>query len=100
MTHNLRYWVGFSKVPGIGPARLRALLDYYGHIEPAWQADPGELRAIGLDKRSVENLYKIRTSLDLEAELEKLDRLKVTVLTWESQDYPGLLKSISNSPPV
>jgi len=100
VTRNLRYWVGFSKVPGIGPARLRVLLDYYGDIEQAWQADPGELRAIGLDKRSVENLYKVRTALDLDAELEKLERLQVTVLTWDSPDYPGLLQSISNPPPV
>jgi DNA processing protein len=87
-------------VPGIGPARLRALLDYYGDIEQAWQADPGELRAIGLDKRSVESLYRIRTSLDLEVELEKLNRLGVTVLTWDNVHYPGLLKNTADPPPV
>jgi DNA processing protein len=100
VSDNLRYWVGFSKVPGIGPARLRALLDYYGQIELAWQANPGELRAIGLDKRSVESLFKIRNSLDLEAELKKLEKLGVSVLTWESQDYPRLLKNIADPPPV
>ena len=68
VTRNLRYWVGFSKVPGIGPARLRMLLDYYGDIEQAWLADPGELRAIGVDKRSIESLYKVRAILDLDAE--------------------------------
>ena len=100
MTDTLRYWVGFSKVPGIGPTRLRSLLDYYGDIAAAWQADPGELRAIGLDKRSVESLYKIRHSLDLDAELEKLDRLRVSVLTWDSPDYPRLLPNIPDPPPV
>jgi DNA processing protein len=100
VTEELRYWVGFSKVPGIGPARLRTLLEYYGDIASAWQADPGELRAIGLDKRSVENLVKERSQLDLEAELEKLTKLKVSVLTWDSPDYPKLLKSITDPPPV
>jgi DNA processing protein len=100
VSHNLRYWIGFSKVPGIGPTRLRALLDYYGQIDLAWQANPGELRAIGLDKRSVENLFRVRNKLDLEAELEKLEKLGVSVLTWESQDYPRLLKNIADPPPV
>jgi DNA processing protein len=100
VTDDLRYWVGFSKVPGIGPARLRALLDYYGKIKLAWQANPGELRAIGLDKRSVENLYQVRNNLNLDAELEKLERLGISVLTWESQDYPRLLKNIVDSPPI
>jgi DNA processing protein len=76
------------------------LLDYYGQIETAWLADPGELRAIGLDKRSVESLYKVRADLDLDVELEKLEKLGVTVLTWDSPDYPRLLKSITDSPPV
>ncbi len=98
MTENLPYWVGFSRVPGIGPARLRTLLDYYGSIAGAWQSDPGELRAIGLDKRTVENLVKTRSELNLEVECQKLDRLKVTVLTWESPDYPQLLKNIADPP--
>jgi DNA processing protein len=97
---NLRYWVGFSKVAGIGPARLRRLLDYYGQIKDAWLANPGELRAIGLDKRSVENLVSTRHQLDLEAELEKLTQLKVSVITWESPEYPQLLKNVHHPPPV
>lgn len=97
---NLLFWIGFSKVSGIGPARLNAMLDYYGDIKSAWQANPGELRAIGLDKRSVENLVKVRGTVDLEAELAKLEKLKVSVLTWESPAYPQLLKNIAQSPAV
>jgi DNA processing protein len=98
VTDNLAFWVGFSKVAGIGPARLRLLLDYYGDIQAAWQANPGELRAIGLDRRSVENLVKVRSSLDLEAEVRALERLGVSVLTWESPAYPELLKTIADPP--
>ena len=98
MTENLRFWIGFSKVSGIGPARLRALLDYYGDIELAWQANPGELRAIGLDRRSVENLVKVRNALDLNRELEELKKLDITVLNWENPAYPALLKNIADPP--
>ncbi|MCB0166386.1 MAG: DNA-processing protein DprA [Anaerolineae bacterium] len=97
---DLRFWIGFSKVPGIGPARLRTLLDYYGDVETAWGANPGELRAIGLDRRSIESLVKVRQSVDLEAELETLDKLHISVLTWDSPDYPKLLKNISDPPAI
>jgi DNA processing protein len=32
------YWVAFNLVKGIGAVRLRALLDYFGSLEVAWQA--------------------------------------------------------------
>jgi len=98
MTDKLRFWVGFSKVAGIGPARLRMLLDYYGDIGAAWQANPGELRAIGLDRRSAESLVRVRQSLELDAEMEKLGRLNISVLTWDSPAYPRLLKNIADPP--
>ncbi len=94
----LRYWIGFSKVPGIGPVRLRNLLDYYGDVKTAWQANPGELRAIGLDKRSVESLAKVRSTLDLDAELNKLEKLNVSVFTWDDPDYPEMLRNIIDPP--
>ncbi len=96
----LRYWLGFGKVPGIGPVRLKSLLDYYGDIQAAWQASPGELRAIGLDRRSVENLVKVRATVNLDAEMEKLDLYQVTAMTWNDPDYPQLLKTIPDPPSV
>lgn len=48
---NERYWVGFNVVRGIGPTRLRALLDAFGDVERAWHASAEELRSAGLDRR-------------------------------------------------
>lgn len=94
------YWVAFNKVMGIGPARLRALLDYFGDIVTAWEADAADLRAAGLDRRSLANLLAARRSLDLEQELERLEQIAATVLTWESPDYPLNLRNVYDPPPV
>jgi DNA processing protein len=96
----LAYWVGFNKVLGIGPARLRALLDYFGSIEAAWQSNLSDLVEAGLDRRSVTNLLATRRSLDLDKELERLHRAGVTALTWVSDDYPTNLRNIHDPPPV
>ncbi len=66
---SLAYWIGFNKVRGIGPARLRALLDAFGSVEAAWDAAPEALRDVGLDRRSIQNLVELRNKLDLAAEL-------------------------------
>jgi DNA processing protein len=97
---SLAYWIGFNKVRGIGPARLRALLDAFGDIETAWQAPGQALRDLGLDRRSTDNLLTARSSLDLAAELAKVRRAGVSLLTWDDVRYPARLKAISDSPPL
>jgi DNA processing protein len=94
------YWVGFNKVAGIGSARLRALLDFFGDLEVAWNAGAFDLKQAGLDRRSLENLLKARQAIDLGAELERLDKAGVQVLTWEDPDYPPHLRHVYNSPPL
>jgi len=87
-------------VRGIGPTRLRALLDYFGDVERAWRAPAEELRRAGLDRRSQENLIAARAALDLDRELKRIAAAGAQVLTWESPSYPRLLREIHDPPPV
>jgi DNA processing protein len=98
--NDIRYWIGFNKVTGIGAARLRALLDYFGDLEIAWQASAVDLQQAGLDRRSLTSLLEARRTLDLDAEVERLQRAGVHVLTWEDPDYPPHLRQVYNAPPV
>ena len=97
---DLRYWIGFNEVRGIGPLRLRALLDTYGSIERAWHAPPEQLRSVGVDSRSVKNLLNVRSKVRLDERLKRLREMGVQVLTWESQGYPQLLLETHAPPPV
>jgi DNA processing protein len=94
------YWVGFNYVKGIGAARFRALLDFFGEAEAAWRASPAELRATGLSEKLVGGIVKARTSLDLERIWDRIQEQKITVLTWADEDYPRRLKEIDAPPPV
>jgi DNA processing protein len=96
----LGYWVGFNIVRGIGPTRLRALLDHFGDIETAWHASSSALQQAGLDRRSLKNLLSTRAKISLDRELAKIERVGARVLTWENSDYPALLKEIADAPPV
>lgn len=97
---NAKYWVGLTLVPGIGPARLRRLLDHFGSAELAWRADPGECIRAGLDSKSVEALISTRKRLDVDREMEKIERAGVDLITWEDPRYPERLKQIYAPPPV
>lgn len=95
-----KYWVGFNIVQGIGPARLRALLDHFGDLETAWYAPSHELQKAGLDRRSLANLLKTREEISLDEEMEKIERRGIKVLNWEDDAYPAHLLNIYDPPPV
>lgn len=97
---DIRYWIGFNKVSGIGAARLRALLDYFGDLEVAWRAHAHDLKQAGLDRRSITNLVQARERLDLEAEVERVHKAGIQLLTWDDKGYPPNLRQIYNAPPV
>jgi len=97
---DIKYWVGFSLVPGIGRVRLTQLENYFGNLEDAWKATPGELKQSGLDNGSIQAITSWRPKVSLEAEMEKLDRYKVKVLTYLDPDYPSRLKEIYDYPPL
>lgn len=95
-----KYWVGFNIVPSIGPAKVRALIDHFGDLGTAWYADQESLRQAGLDRRAIDSLVKVRAEIDLDAEMVDIEDHGVTVLTWEDETYPALLREIYAPPPV
>lgn len=95
-------WYAVANTRGIGPARIRKLLECFGSLEGLLASDPRELRASGiLDERTLESLARALDHLDeIEAYLEDLYLDGVSVLHLESEHYPTLLRSISSPPPI
>lgn len=100
MTDQTPYWMGLSRSPGIGPARMRLLLDYFGSAEGAWGATYADLLAAGLDSRTADALVTTRRNMDLDAEIDHLERAGARALTWDSEDYPERLRELEDAPPV
>ncbi len=98
--NDIKYRVGFSIIPGIGRVKLTQIENYFDNLEDAWKAAPAELKHSGLDSSSINAITSWRSRISLEAELEKLDRYGVKVLTWHDPDYPARLKEIYDYPPL
>lgn len=100
MNADLPYWVAFNRIPGIGRARFTQMESAFSSLADAWRASAGELRAAGLDERSVEAIVGARPSVSPDAEMERLARAHVQALTWHDPKYPARLKEIYDPPPV
>lgn len=96
----LKYWLGFNLVKGIGPAKIQALLDFFGDLSVAWEADDRQLAQVGIDSRTIKAFRETRSSVDLDAYLDKVHNSGTKVLTWDSEGYPRYLREIPAPPPV
>jgi DNA processing protein len=95
------YWIAFSKVDGLGPAKAKRLYERFGDVRQAWAQSAGDLIDAGIDSRTAQGFVKARQSADLAGELARLDRLGVYAIAWDDERrYPKLLRHIVNPPVV
>ena len=97
---DLKYWVGFNIISGIGRVRFAQLENYFGSMEKAWMADTAELKKAGLDKIVIDAIVAGRPKVSLDTEIEKLEHNHVQVFTYHDAEYPARLKEIYDYPPV
>ncbi len=97
---DIKYWVGFSLISGIGRVRLTQLENYFGSLEDAWKANPADLKQSGLDSSSIRSIGLWQAKISLEAEMEKLEQYGVQALTYHDDNYPSRLKEIYDYPPL
>ncbi len=97
---DLKYWVGFSLIPGIGRVRFAQLENHFGSLEDAWQATSSELKKAGLDRNAVQAITTWAPKISLDDEMEKLTRYGVKVFTCNDEVYPSRLKEIYDYPPL
>lgn len=96
----VKYWVAFSGIAGIGRIRISRLKTHFGTLQDAWQAPEGKLKQAGLDSRSVDALLAVRRTLSPDLETERIDRLGIRVVICEDPLYPTALMQIHDYPPV
>jgi len=96
----LKYWVGFSKIPGIGRVKLARLETQFGSIENAWEAPVSVLRNIGIDSKTLKYIDSYRPKIDLDYEITKMKKFGVRAITYHDKEYPSRLKQIYDYPPV
>lgn len=93
-----KYFNAFNIIGGIGPIAFKKLLDYFKTLENAWQADSVELTKAELNKSIVEKIIRQRPKINLDFEMERLDKEGIKLITIQDKDYPILLKEIYAPP--
>ncbi|MDE6138743.1 MAG: DNA-processing protein DprA [Candidatus Gastranaerophilales bacterium] len=96
-----KYWIAFSSIEQIDSSFIQKLYDYFGDIETAFNASLTQLKGIdGLSVKKCENFLKYRDKVDIDRTFTDVETRGINFLTLEDENYPKMLKQISNPPAV
>lgn len=88
-------------VPGMGPVRLKNLLEVFETPSRVLTAGKAALQAVhGVGPDTAKSLAEWETSVDLAAELKRIADFGARVISWDSPEYPASLRTIANPPIV
>ena len=100
VTDDLKYWVAFHRIEGMGPKRFSSMETHFGNLEGAWNAGRGELRDAGVGPSLLENIDATRGNIDPDAELNRLMRHGIRPIHLRSDEYPEQLAESPDAPAV
>jgi len=96
--NELKHWVGFSLIDGIGASRGNRIANFFDTMENAWNASESDLARAGIEEKVIEEILKMRKKIDLDKEMQKIEKEGISLLTIKDKKYPKLLKEIYNPP--
>lgn len=97
---NTAYLLALHSIDGLGPVRLKLLIEYFQDPRVAWEASEKELLEINLPKNVISKLLETRKKLSPEKYLEDIERSGIKWISVFDEDYPRLLKEIHDPPVV
>lgn len=97
---DLKYWVAFHGIDGMGPKRFSRIESYFGNLGEAWIAERTDLRDAGIGAAFVQDIHEARDRIDPDAELDRLLENGVRPIHLRSDEYPEQLAESEDAPAV
>ena len=99
-SYQATYWLALSLTPGLGPSRIKKLVEQYGTAERVFQASLTELEATGMRAVSAQSIAT-RKSLELaQEECGKAIEAHAKIISLSDPEYPSRLKEIYDPPVI
>lgn len=93
-------WLALTLTPGLGPARARRVVEFFGNVQNVFAASLTELEAAGLHLTSAQSLGTGRSMELAHDEMVRANAAGVRLVSFEDQLYAAQLKQIYDPPLV
>ena len=97
---DLKYWVAFHQIDGMGPKKFNCMEEYFGSLEDAWHASRGELRDAGIGPSLIDDINSTRDRINPQNELDRILRCGIHPIHLRSEEYPEQLAESPDAPAV
>lgn len=98
---NKKYWIAFSAIEEIDSTFVQRLYNYFGDIEAAFNASLSDLSQIeGFSVKKAQNFIEKRVKINPDKVMDEILRRKLNFFTFDDENYPQLLRNISDPPVV
>ena len=94
------YWLALALTAGLGPTRIRKLIEHYGTAERVFQATLTELEATGMRAVSAQSIATGKSLELAQQECEKAAEARARIISLSDPEYPSRLKEIYDPPVV
>ncbi len=98
MRDDLAYWLALARFGGFGPVRMQKLARRFPSMQKAFEAGATSLLEAGIEPDVAHRFLQERIHLNPEAELERVKKENVQVITFLDPEYPPLLKTLYDPP--
>lgn len=96
-----KFWIAFSSMEELDSKFIQRLYNYFGDIEIAFNASRNDLSQIeGLNIKKAEKFLKLRDNVNPDSIIEQVVQRNLSFITFDDENYPYLLKNISDPPMV
>lgn len=94
----MKYLNALNKINGVGPQKMKMLVDFFGQPEKIWSASHAELLATGIGPSLAGKIFSERDSLDPDQEWAYLEKENIRMITLPDPRYPKFLREIPYPP--
>jgi DNA processing protein len=94
------YWLALALTPGLGPTRIKKLIEHCSTAERVFQATLTELEATGMPAVSAQSLATGKSMELAEQECAKAAEAGARIIALSDPDYPSRLKEIYDPPVI
>jgi len=94
------YWLALALTQGLGPTRIKKLIEHFGTAERVFQASLTELEAMGMRAVSAQSIATGKSLELAQEECGKAVEARARIISLSDPEYPARLKEIYDPPVV